>query len=240
MSCECWCSQEILCQKNKSSISGKHEKVACAKTSVSVDWKPERAVQAKIRDMNKNDYPDRLKTWKGNLCRIEDHDKVTASVRHNPLGASSCQRTSDSKHLQIKDSEQRYSKLLGRITVILFNVPPHIFTIFQIFQRSVEPCPWQATTQFIKFESVPIYLELSFILFANFLLFFMAILKAKFFKIQNFFLHLLKSVNNKHALFELVSRWSKHQHSLRWRLHSGRETWLSTMERTSTLRKIQS
>jgi len=99
------------------------------------------------------------------------------------------------------------SKLLGRITVILFNVPPHIFTIFQIFQRSVESCPWQATTQVIKFEPVPIYLELSFILFANFLLFLMAILKAKNFKIQNFFfLHLLKSVNNKRALFELVSR----------------------------------
>jgi hypothetical protein len=52
----------------------------------------------------------------------------------------------------------------------------------------VEPYHWQATTQFIKFESVPIYLELSFILFAKFLLFLMAILKAKNFKIQNFFL----------------------------------------------------
>jgi len=37
--------------------------------SVSVDWKPERAVQAKIKDMNKNDYPDRLKTHKGDLCK---------------------------------------------------------------------------------------------------------------------------------------------------------------------------
>ncbi|AES97538.1 hypothetical protein MTR_5g055770 [Medicago truncatula] len=48
--------------------------------------------------------------------------------------------TFDSKHLQIKDSEQGHSKLLGRITVIVFNVPSHTFTIFQIFQRSVEPC----------------------------------------------------------------------------------------------------
>jgi len=67
---------------------------------------------------------------------------------------------------------------------------PIIFTIFQLLQRSVGPHHWQATTQFIKFESVPIYLELPFILFAKFLLFLMALLKAKNFKIQNFFLHL--------------------------------------------------
>jgi len=64
---------------------------------------------------------------------------------------------------------------------------PHVLTIFQIFQRSVEPRHWQATTQLIKFEPMPIYLELSFILFATFLLFFMAILEAKIFKIQKLF-----------------------------------------------------
>jgi hypothetical protein len=48
--------------KNESSMSHKHDKATQAKMSVSVDWKPERAVQAKIRDINKNDYPDRLKT----------------------------------------------------------------------------------------------------------------------------------------------------------------------------------
>jgi len=42
----------------------------------------------------------------------------------------------------------------------------HILTIFQNFQKSVEPRHWQVTIQFIKFEPVPIYLELSFILFA--------------------------------------------------------------------------
>jgi len=36
--------------------------------SVSVDWKPEWAVQAKIRDKNYN-YPDRLKPEKGDLCK---------------------------------------------------------------------------------------------------------------------------------------------------------------------------
>ncbi len=132
------------------------------------------------------------------------------------------------------------SKLSGRIAVIVFNVPSNIFTIFQIFQRSVGPCQWQVTTQFIKFEPVPIYLELPFILFAKFLLFFMAIPKAKIFKIQNFFLHLLKSVNNKHISFELVRRWSVHQHPPRERLHPGRETWLRIVERTSASSKMQS
>jgi len=56
--------------------------------------------------------------------------RYRASV-HISIGASNYQKTSDSKHLQIKDSEQGNSKLLGRITVIVFNVPSHIFTIFQ-------------------------------------------------------------------------------------------------------------
>jgi len=38
--------------------------------SVSVDWKPERAVQAKIRDIkNENDYADRLKTRKDDIFK---------------------------------------------------------------------------------------------------------------------------------------------------------------------------
>jgi len=38
--------------------------------SVSVDWKPKRAVQAKIRDKQKiYNYPDRLKPEKGDLCK---------------------------------------------------------------------------------------------------------------------------------------------------------------------------
>jgi len=54
-----------------------------------IDWKPEGAIYGKDKD----------------------HDKVTASVKHDPLGVSSYQKTFDSKHLQIKDSEQGYSKL---------------------------------------------------------------------------------------------------------------------------------
>jgi hypothetical protein len=82
---------------------------------------------------------------------------------------------------------------------------PIMFTIFQLLQKSLGPRHWQVTTQFIKFEPVPIYLELPFILFTKFLLFLMQYLKQKNFKIQNFFLHLLRSVNHKHTLFELVS-----------------------------------
>jgi hypothetical protein len=64
----------------------------------------------------------------------------------------------------------------------------------------VEPCRWQATTQFIKFEPVPIYLELSF-LFAKFLLFLMAIPEAKIFKkIQIFFTSFEKCEQQAHSL----------------------------------------
>jgi len=44
------------------------------------------------------------------------------------LGHFNCQKTYDLKHLQIKDSEQWNLKLLGRIVVIVFNVPfPYIY-----------------------------------------------------------------------------------------------------------------
>jgi len=188
------------------------------KIIILIDRKPERAVYEKV----------------------EDHDKVTTSVRHIPLRASSHQKISDSKHLHIKDSEQGQFKVIMKNNGYCVQCTPPLYIPFsKKFQRSVEPRHWQVTTQFIKFESVPIYLELLFFLFAKFLLFLMAILKAKIFKIQNF-LHLLKSVNNKYTLFELVSRWSVHQHPSRERLHSGRETWLSTLERTSALSKMQS
>jgi len=79
---------------------------------------------------------------------------------------------------------------------------PITFTIFQNFQKkSVEPCHWQVTTQFIKFKPVPIYWELSFILLIKFLLFLMAILEAKIFKIQNFFTSFEKSEQQTHLLW---------------------------------------
>jgi len=53
-------------------------------------WNPKRAIYAKVKD----------------------HDKVTASAKHDPLGASNYQKTSDSKHPQIKDSEQGQFKVV--------------------------------------------------------------------------------------------------------------------------------
>ena len=209
--------------------------------SVSVDWKPERAVQAKIKDMNKNDYSDRLKTQKGDLCKRWGALQSNCISQHHPLGASSYQKTSDSKHLQIKDSEQGQFKVVRENNNYCVQCTfPYYLPFYKKFQRSVEPYHWQATTQFIKFEHVPIYLELAFILFAKFLLFLMAILKAKIFKNIKLFLHLLKNVNKKHTLFELVSSWSVHQHPPREPLHSGRQTWLRTMEKTSALSKMLS
>jgi len=44
--------------------------------------------------------------------KVKDPEKVTASIRHNPLGASINQKTSDSKHLQIKNPEQGQFKVV--------------------------------------------------------------------------------------------------------------------------------
>jgi len=81
--------------------------------SVSLNWKPEKAVQAKIRDKKKNTII--LIGWnpkRAIYAKVKDHDKVTASAKHDPLGASNYQKTSDSKHPQIKDSEQGQFKVV--------------------------------------------------------------------------------------------------------------------------------
>jgi len=83
--------------------------------SVSVDWKPERAVQAKIRDTEKIIKKCILIGWnpkRAIYAKVKDHDKVTALFVHHPLGASSYQKTSDSKHPQMKDSEQGQFKVV--------------------------------------------------------------------------------------------------------------------------------
>jgi len=75
--------------------------------SVSVDWKPERAVQAKIRDKQK--FTIILIGWnpkRAIYAKVKDHDKVTTSVRHDPLGASRYRKTSNLKHLRIKNLKQ--------------------------------------------------------------------------------------------------------------------------------------
>jgi len=118
--------------------------------------------------MNKNDYPDRIKR-KSNCIR-SDTVHLGHPIIKTPLIRSICKS---------KTRNWGNSKLLGRLVITVFNVPfPYIYH-FPNFSKSVESCPWQATTQFSKFEPVPIYLELSFILFAKFLLFLMAKLEAK-------------------------------------------------------------
>jgi len=79
------------------------------------------------------------------------------------------------------------SKLVGRVAVTVFNVPFSYIYHFPNFSKSVEPCHWRVTTQFIKFKPVAIYMELPFILFAQLLLFFYDNTWSKIFKIQFFF-----------------------------------------------------
>jgi hypothetical protein len=156
------------------------------------------------------------------------------------MGNTCYQRTSDSKHLQIKDSKQGHSKLLGRITVIVFNVSFQIFIIFQFFSKihGATPLAGHHSTHQI-WACAQLFGTLIYYICKISSIFWWQYLKQNF---QNtiFFLHLLKSVNNKHTLFELVSSRSVHQHPPRERLHSERETWLSTMKRTSASNKMLS
>jgi len=115
----------------------------------------------------------------------------------------------------------------------------HIITIFQTFIAPWNHALGGSSLFQINLSLCHLFGTLILFYLQNYLLFLMTILEAKFSKCKTFFLHLLKSVNNKHTLFELVSRWSVHHHTSLERLHSGRETWLSTIERTSTSSEMQ-
>ena len=72
------------------------------KIIILIDWKPERSIYAKIKD----------------------HDKVTASIRHTiDLGHPAIKRPSIWSICRSKTRNRENSKLSGRITVIMFNVP---------------------------------------------------------------------------------------------------------------------
>ena len=89
-----------------------------------VDRKPERAIQAKVRDkkMNmkklaeivrnsgKNERLDEPKTRKGGSCKneIETKRQVTVSVSHDSLGASQLSTDPDSKRHLSEDSSSEY------------------------------------------------------------------------------------------------------------------------------------
>jgi len=119
--------------------------------------------------------------------------------------------------------------------------PSHIFTIFKKIQNLWSCAIGGSPLNSSNLSLCPPIWNSHFILVAKFLRFLMTILETKiFFKLQKSFLHLLKSVNNKHTLFELVSRRNMHHHPPRERLHFGGETWLSIMGRTSASSKMQS
>ena len=135
------------------------------------------------------------------------------------------------------------SKLLGRIMVIVFNVPSSYIYHFPKFLKI------RGATPFAGYHSIHqiwacanLFGTLIYSTYKISSIFLMAILEAKKkkFKIQKLFLHLLKSVNNKHTFFEFMSSGSVHPQPPQERLHSGRETWLGTVERISALSKMQS
>jgi len=124
--------------------------------------------------------------------------------------------------------------------VIVFKVPfPHTYHFPKIFKDPWSHAIGRLLPNSSSLSLCPFIWNSHLFYLHNFFCFWWQYLKQNFQKYKNF-LHLLKSVNNKHAFFELMSSWSVHQHPIRERLHSGRETWLSIVERTSTLSKMQS
>jgi hypothetical protein len=80
--------------------------------------------------MNKNDYPDRLKPERAIYAKVKDHDKVTVSgPAQSTWGILAIKRPPIQSIYRSKTRNRGNSKLLGSITVIVFNVPSHIFTI---------------------------------------------------------------------------------------------------------------
>jgi len=90
----------------------------------------------------------------------------------------------------------------GRIRVIVFNVPfPYIYH-FPNFSKIRGATLLASHHSINQIWACAIYLELSFILFTKFLPFFMQILDAKIFKIQNFFFTSFeKSEQQTHSLW---------------------------------------
>ena len=132
------------------------------------------------------------------------------------------------------------SKLLGRIMVIVFNVPfPYIYHSPKFSKNPWSHAIGRLPPNSSNLSLCPFIWNSHLFYLRDFFYFWWQYLKQNFQK-DKIFLHSLESVNNKHTFFELTSSWSVHQPPIRERLHSGRETWLSTMERTSALSKMQS
>jgi len=99
------------------------------------------------------------------------------------------------------------SKLLGRIEVTVFNVPfPYIYHFPKKFQnlwsRAIGGSPLNSS----NLSLCPFIWNSHLLRLQNFFYFLWQYLKKKISKYKTFFYIFLKSVNNKHTLFELVSR----------------------------------
>jgi len=120
------------------------------------------------------------KPERATYAKVKGNDKVTASVRHSPLGAPSHPKTSDSKHLQIKDQE------LGQFKVVRENSSycvqctfPYIYHFFKIFKDLCNHALGRPPLNSSKLSPCPFIWSSHFILFAKFLLCLMTILEAK-------------------------------------------------------------
>jgi len=180
--------------------------------SVSLDWKPERAVQAKIRDKKNTIILIGWNPKRAIYAKVKDHDEVTASAKHDPLGASNYQKTFDSKHLQIKDSEQGQFKVVRENSSCCVQC---IFPIYLPFSKKIQKiCGATLLAGYHPIHPVWACAHLFGTLIHS-----ICMISSVFYgntwgeNFQNTkpFLHSLKSVNNKHTFFELMSIWSVHQ-----------------------------
>jgi len=154
-----------------------------------IGWNPKRAIYAKDKD----------------------HDKVTASVGHDLLGVSSYRKTSNSKHLQIKDSEQ------GQFKVVKENSGYCVQCTFPYIYHFPKFSKIRGATPLAGYHPIHQIWVCAY-LFGT-LIYSICITSSIFDgntwskNVQNtkLPLHLLKSVNNKHTFFELMSIWSVHQ-----------------------------
>jgi len=160
------------------------------------------------------------KPARATYAKVKDHDKVTASVRHNPLGASSYQKTSDSKRLQIEDSS------LGQFKVIRENnsyfvqcTYPYIYH-FPNFSKICGAIPLAGHHSIHQiWACAHLFGTLVLFYLQKFFYFWWQYLKQNF---QNtkLFTSFEKHKQQTHISFELLGRWNVHQHAPREQLTS--------------------
>jgi len=154
--------------------------------SVSVDWKPGRAVQEKLETLNKNSHPDRLKNPQGQSMqklRIKRQSNCIWSGTIN-LGHPVMRRPPIRSICKWKTRNKGNSKLLGRIMVTVFNIPFPYFTIFQIlWSRAIGGSQLNSS----NLSMCPFIWNSHLFYLQNFFNFWWQYLKQFFSKLQNFF-----------------------------------------------------